>query len=254
MTRENKLALVLGFGLLLVVAILISDHFSTVRDQQSAELLPVNDPLAESRRSDPTLISFNAPAPPRSEAPRNDRTMAASPDTIESPRAGSAGGVDPGAVRMPDLQSPEHHVLGGQQFPEQAAYVFHQVRPDETLTAVCKAYYGDDSLVGPLARYNNIVNPNNVRAGHRLRIPDVSVLRPNSSQRSTPLLTNNRTEANNAPATRTYTIRKHDKLWNLAKTMLKSGARWRELYELNRDVISDPDNLKPGTIIRIPEG
>ena len=52
MTRENKLALVVGFGLILFVGILISDHFSTVRRQQAAHLRrDVVDPLM---RSNPT--------------------------------------------------------------------------------------------------------------------------------------------------------------------------------------------------------
>ena len=38
MTRENKLALVVGFALILFVGILISDHFSIVRNQKAADL------------------------------------------------------------------------------------------------------------------------------------------------------------------------------------------------------------------------
>ena len=38
MTRENKLAMVVGFGLLLFVGILVSDHFSTAQRQAAAVL------------------------------------------------------------------------------------------------------------------------------------------------------------------------------------------------------------------------
>ena len=40
MTRENKVALVVGFGLILLVGILISDHLSDARTQEPANLIP----------------------------------------------------------------------------------------------------------------------------------------------------------------------------------------------------------------------
>ena len=43
MNREHKLALVLGFGLLLFVGILLSDHFSAV-DRPASSMLVANEP------------------------------------------------------------------------------------------------------------------------------------------------------------------------------------------------------------------
>ena len=42
MTREHKLALVVGFGLILIVGILISDHFSTTARLATADLSTTN--------------------------------------------------------------------------------------------------------------------------------------------------------------------------------------------------------------------
>ncbi len=52
-----------------------------------------------------------------------------------------------------------------------------------------------------------------------------------------------------------------DTLWNLAKTHLGDGQRWRELYFLNYDVITkgeeqhrartDPSSIYPGTQLRV---
>jgi len=49
-----------------------------------------------------------------------------------------------------------------------------------------------------------------------------------------------------------YTIRSGDTLSGLAFRFLGSSGRYFEIYQANRDVIDNPDNLRPGTEIRIP--
>lgn len=53
-------------------------------------------------------------------------------------------------------------------------------------------------------------------------------------------------------STREYTIKKDDSLWNIAKSEMGSGHRWKYLYELNKDRIKNPKKLKAGTKIVIP--
>lgn len=53
-----------------------------------------------------------------------------------------------------------------------------------------------------------------------------------------------------------YTVKAGDTLWTIAKKFLGNGNRWREIYEIpeNRKAIgSNPDVLKVGTKLRIPE-
>jgi outer membrane protein OmpA-like peptidoglycan-associated protein len=51
--------------------------------------------------------------------------------------------------------------------------------------------------------------------------------------------------------TREYVIQKGDTLSKIAKEQLGKDHRWKYLYELNRDVIKDPNKLKPGKKIVI---
>ncbi|MFH1061381.1 MAG: OmpA family protein [Candidatus Omnitrophota bacterium] len=53
-------------------------------------------------------------------------------------------------------------------------------------------------------------------------------------------------------STRDYIIQKGDSLSKIAKQELGSGHRWKFLYELNKDVIRDPNKLKVGQKIIIP--
>jgi len=49
-----------------------------------------------------------------------------------------------------------------------------------------------------------------------------------------------------------YQVRKGDSWYRLARRFLGDGHRWRELYELNRDIFPNPDRLRTGVKIRIP--
>jgi len=53
-------------------------------------------------------------------------------------------------------------------------------------------------------------------------------------------------------STKEYTIQKNDSLWKIAEKELGSGHRWKYLYELNKDIIKNPNKLKAGQKIIIP--
>jgi len=51
----------------------------------------------------------------------------------------------------------------------------------------------------------------------------------------------------------TYTIKKGDTLWDLAKKYLGSGTKYKEIANLNKSVIKDPHWIYPGQKIKIPK-
>jgi len=54
------------------------------------------------------------------------------------------------------------------------------------------------------------------------------------------------------PAPKTYTVKRGDTLWGIAKRFLGAGSRWREIYNKNRSVIGpDPNKIYPGQVLRI---
>ncbi len=50
----------------------------------------------------------------------------------------------------------------------------------------------------------------------------------------------------------TYTVNKGDTLSKIAKKFYGNANRWHEIYDANRDQISDPDEIEPGEILKIP--
>jgi nucleoid-associated protein YgaU len=61
--------------------------------------------------------------------------------------------------------------------------------------------------------------------------------------------------ASTAPsAAQTYTVNKGDTLSKIAKEFYGSANRWHEIYDANRDQISNPDLIQPGQVLKIPTG
>lgn len=52
----------------------------------------------------------------------------------------------------------------------------HLIKKGDTLSAICRKYYGDATLCQKLATYNGIKNKNLIYAGKTLKIPDKSQL------------------------------------------------------------------------------
>lgn len=335
MTRESKLALIVGFGLILFVGILVSDHFSSGQRQEAAHLLAQRGGL----RSDRAPISIQPLEPASSSVTHrvsNELNGAggngagnpsgeASGEAGRGPSGQGAGGGNPNGpggsssngevVLRPERRGPQ--VIGpgqtpthpdgttpGRQGAEEARGTgptgpsappvpvvdakLYPVKEGETLFSICAAQYGDGALWPALAEFNKsaVPNPARMRKGVTLRLPPISVLRPSPARGAAPSgspapgapaapvnvpAAPSRLESpgsgsmaqnpNPAPGARpdgraagatNYTVQRGDRLSRIAEKTLGSQARWTEIAKLNQDVIPDPNDLTPGTVIRIP--
>jgi nucleoid-associated protein YgaU len=50
----------------------------------------------------------------------------------------------------------------------------------------------------------------------------------------------------------TYTVKAGDTLSKIAKELLGSASAYPQIFEANRDQLSDPDKIKPGQVLKIP--
>jgi nucleoid-associated protein YgaU len=53
-------------------------------------------------------------------------------------------------------------------------------------------------------------------------------------------------------AGKTYTVKAGDTLGAIAKEHLGSAGAYMKIFELNKDVLTDPDKIKPGQVLRLP--
>ena len=54
------------------------------------------------------------------------------------------------------------------------------------------------------------------------------------------------------PPQNTYTVASGDCLWSIAQKLYGTGTRWPELYEANRTIIHDPNQIQIGQVLTVP--
>ena len=225
MTRENKLAVVLGLGFLLLVGILVSDHFSPARLEAAEDLRRGSDPGIAGR------TSAWRPHRLHSEASDTPDTPSASPTRPEEPAA-NPGRPEPPAGPAGLESGRVHRVVAG-----------------DTLERIARREYGDAGLVVALARYNRVDDPASIRVGQSLELPPAAVLRQGeSSWRSATA------EVETAAPSRpwVYVVQEHDTLSGIAVANLGTAKAWTTILELNRDVLPDERSLRAGQELRMP--
>ena len=55
------------------------------------------------------------------------------------------------------------------------------------------------------------------------------------------------------PAVKTYTVKAGDTLSAIAKEHLGNANAYMKIFDANKDQLTDPDKIKPGQVLKIPE-
>lgn len=58
--------------------------------------------------------------------------------------------------------------------------------------------------------------------------------------------------ATTAPTLKTYTVKKGDTLWGIAKTYYGNGAKYTQIYDANKGIIKNPNLIYVGQVFTIP--
>ncbi len=118
--------------------------------------------------------------------------------------------------------------------------VVHRVVAGDDLWSLAETYYGDGLQWRTIAKANGHVltgGPDRLQTGWLLAIPGVKSSHPSAEH------------SDNA---RQVIVHGGDTLSAIAHRELGSASRWAELYEANRSVLDDPDELTIGTSLVIP--
>lgn len=259
-TRENKLALIVGFSVILVVGVLVSDHFSKARqdrlrdlDEQeigsvgvdrSASFVPVEPlisnettPIAASPQPAPSRRLENTPwSAQRSTGGLLDRALDAQANRSHRAAMNAPSRATPAETASASLDDSPLFIRQGEPLQSEGTLA----TADRSATARL--------LENALDRGVNLVpltQPATVATGAARPepTPSASVTREVSPapvrevSRETPW---------------EYHVRKNDSLYAIAEKHLGSGNRWEEIRDLNKDRLNNGSVLRVGLRLRMP--
>jgi LysM repeat protein len=257
MTRENKLVMVIGFGFLLFLGILVSDHLAANTTPLKQELVKYEiEPDAlpgENKPFGTVALPIGPIGLPRDEA-RIDIVRDGGFET-----SGVSNGIPGGQLN--GLTGSEGATTGSMK--ERV----HKLAKGEYPEDVALKYYKKRALGAKLAEYNK-VNPSKLKIGQELKIPDIAVLDPSLAPKvesagvlegtglmpemlvqdtttlpgeATPILVA-------TPKIGTVKVGDGDTLFGIAKKVYGNGARWEEIAKLNK--LDKRKTLQPGMEIK----
>lgn len=269
MTREQKLSLIIGFSLVLLVGVLVSDHLSGARAAQLADVgaaleqsapPPLADPLPDYDDPEPEPLSLPAiaatPEPAAQDPPRPTQTAQSEETTSESflrslqEQFRETGASAPVAAKLEEREVvlPEPRVVDpvveDDRTPAVATY---RVKKGDSVWSIAEKHYGDGHLAKKLAEFNvaqgRMRDADTILVGATILLPEPRALGATGARL---------TAASQAAEPRKYTVRKGDTLGEIAQRELGSSKRWEALVAANRRVIDDPDDIRVGMVLRIP--
>lgn len=138
----------------------------------------------------------------------------------------------------------------------------HRVQSGDTFSSLALMYYGGERYTQFLIDTNpQIHDPNRLNLGAEIRIPPL----PDAAKASTSGAPTARPASPTAGQTtgahrrtaaeaRTYRVKPGDTFYGIARDELGAASRWKELFELNRQMVNgDPKQLQVGQVLTLPK-
>jgi nucleoid-associated protein YgaU len=170
--------------------------------------------------------------------------------------AGSAGADRDGRFSLAAFNSQNAAVQAGVDDGEKHKSVI--VQNGENYSKISKRVYGTTRYFSALAVFNQhrIANPNSMRPGMIVLTPEAKLL-----EERYPQLFLDRQPKVEAPSgflllddgSPAYRVGARETLSEISERFLGRSSRWVEIYELNRSALPDPNTLKPGLVLALPE-
>jgi len=243
-TREQKLALIVGFSLVLLVGVLISDHMSEVRHQsidgvEEAEALPASEPVA---RWNPMVLGPGA-------------TPEAEGDPLEWAKGSASERVVPGESDWGGTAAqPERHEgpAANDENETVAPDPVVEITQSPELAADDRSSVEVESIpgLGPDLRGFRLELPRPAAVVDR---PGLDLVREDRSERRSSTPTSAEREAEGEREGVWHVVERGESLYVIAKRYYGKGSEWKRIVEANPERIgADGETVRVGVRLRIP--
>lgn len=265
-------------ALILVVSLTVDDPLNKTRIVEAgapparpAAALHEGDAVAQVPPQGSSIGLLSAPVgtqplvgAPASPAPAGTPAPTSSPAPVQSPAltvtepVATLPSLPPGAL-LKKLDGLQDSIL-----PDMKLYTWKE---GDTYRLIAERYYGNKEKFTVLRRSNE--GRTDVKPGQNIFVPvfdtDAYAAVPIDPAGSTP----SAPDANKTPKVKkgadaaakespkpsgkkVHVVKEGESLWKIAKEELGSGSRWKEIYEVNKDVLASPEAVHKGIRLRIP--
>ncbi|MEM1209735.1 MAG: LysM peptidoglycan-binding domain-containing protein, partial [Planctomycetota bacterium] len=199
------------------------------------------EPLVEVVEDEPTLPEPEAPTVPTIDLTTLRATPLATPpggsepvDLTPAPSPEVAVVEEPAPTPVIDPTPPPP--------PAPVEPTTYTVRRGDTLSSIAVRLYGQERRWVDIAQANPTIDPIRLRVGQTLKLPsDARVPPPDQPEIDAPV------------AERSHTIQSGENLSSIAQRYYGRAARWRVLFNANRDVLgNNPNAIRAGMVIKVP--
>jgi len=124
---------------------------------------------------------------------------------------------------------------------------FYTVQPGDTLWTIAsrEVKSGDTKrMVALIQELNPGLEASTMAIGRTIKLPSATL--QSLVKNKTP------TERVETSGGRIYQVQEGDTLGGIAETELGSGKLWKDIYQLNKDIITDPARIRPGMRLVLP--
>jgi nucleoid-associated protein YgaU len=185
-------------------------------------------------------------------------TRPAGPEDLAAGLAPRTPGVSPPPRKEPEPAAviPPPSPAAGREAA--AGPTKHTIAGGDSLWSLAEQYYGDGNLWPRIKAANPGIDEHGLAVGQVVVIPPKEPVAADQAKRTAlerPAVKPAAPAPETRPAARphTYRVEEGDSLISIARNILKDENRWKEIFELNRDKISNPDILRVGIELKLPE-
>lgn len=245
-TRELKLALVVGFSLLLVVTVLISDHLSKARTTELAKDIPEN-PAMTPKAPRESLLASGAGQPESMDNTIRDPAGMSRPSGELPP---------PGPAPSPEVSKPFEINQGGTTRTASAdeGIIVPVDAPVRGVPAVGTQQVSPEGLAGASRQLVQQPDPKLVTPGDSMMKPandpsksEQAKLAKGSSDPMT------KQAAGNAPVSgQLHTVAAGENLSKIARRYYGDSKQWKRIADANPKVIGKNGEVRVGSKLTIP--
>jgi len=129
----------------------------------------------------------------------------------------------------------------------------HVVRSGETFSSIAQAAYGSAAYYPALLRANPNVNPNNLKLGTTITLPQLAEVKATAERPTSPVAASVAQDVK-IDTTRQYKVQSGDSLYKISLKLYGKSTYVDRIYDANKQSIgADPKKLKLGMILELPE-